>query len=79
MEGPTDRLSNPVFTQKPDQDDFRMNIDMQDAIEAIRTDRHVITTVRELRSDLKGVTVFCVADYYCSKYPYQLAKDQVGT
>ena len=74
--GPTDWLSNPVFTPKADPTDIRMNIDMTDANQAIRRTRHVIPTLEELRHDFNEAKYFSVIDQNCGYNQYQLEEGE---
>ena len=74
VDGPTDWVSNPVYTPKANPAEVRMNIDMSDANQAIKRRYHVIPTLEELRHDFNGAEIFSVLDMNLGYNQYTLAE-----
>ena len=74
VDGPTDWVSNPVYTPKVNPAEVRMNIDMSDANQAIKRRYHVIPTLEELRHDFNGAEIFSVLDMNLGYNQYTLAE-----
>ena len=58
----TQWISNVVITEKKEQGQIRMNVDMREANRALHTTRKHVLTVQEMRHQLKGATRFSEMD-----------------